>query len=464
MSLPTRLVKQLKETGRELHDRAQSGQAIVIIAFLAIGLIAILGLAIDGGRLLFLRRDVQNTADATAIAAGRAMCQGNPNFLNIGFATAGTNGFDDRGLTSDRNGNEVEINAPPLNPSSPIRPECAGCYLEAIVTAEIPPGFIGLVYGGPLRATGKTISACNQNLSGLDEVGLRAAFGLSDTCEVSITGSDMLIEGGLHGNGQLKIGSAGDIFGPATYWKNLHLPGGLDVTFQPGSGSPNFETLTGLCEPSCFKTPENGGSSGGGGESCGVPVPDAPYKVCDSQPDPLAYNIDDFKPGGQYANAAAAKGEYYTFTDSKCQSKSVEAWLNSLVVGTSLRNGLYYTNCSVEVNQKKLTGNITLVTEATVHLSGGSQNLRPYMLDLLIFANGGTNKCSEKAVQFSGPSNEWWGNIYAPHGQVNFSGSLNSAIIKGCVVGYSVDFSGANNTILCNATNPDTDPGLSIPE
>lgn len=464
MSLVRVLWKRVKDASREAQDRAQSGQAIVIIALVALALIAIMGLAIDGGRLLFLRRDAQNAADAAAIAAGRAMCQNNPNFLNIGLAAAETNGFDDRGLTSDRNGNEVEINAPPLNAGVPISPECVGCYLEAMVTAEIPPSFIGIVYGGPLQATGKAISACNQHLTGEDEVGLRALFGLSDSCEVDITGSDFVVEGGMHSNNQLKYGSAGTVSGPATYTGSLKLPGGLDITFQPGSGSSDFDTLTGLCERSCFSSAPDDGSGGSEGETCDVPESDAPYRTCDTQPDPLAYHIEDFRSGGQYAAAASARGEYYPFIHDKCRSQDVEAWLNSLISGTSLPNGLYYTNCSVDLNQNLLTGNITLVSEDTIHLSGGSQSLKPYMLDLLLFANGGSDKCSEKAVQFSGSSNEWWGNIYAPHGEAKFSGSLNSTTLMGCIVAYDIDFSGSNNVILCNATSPDTTPGLSIVE
>lgn len=457
-----RFVQRLAKTGRASIDRAESGQAIVIIAFVAIGLIAILGLAIDGGRLLFLRRDVQNAADAAAIAAGRAMCQGNPNFMNIGFAAADVNGFDDRGLNPDRSGNEVEIYAPPVNSSTPIRPECQGCYLEAEVTAEIPPSFIGIVYGGPLQATGRTISACNQHLSGLDEIGLRAVFGLSDSCEVSITGSDVTITGGTHSNGQLKFAISGTVAGPSTYWKTLHLPEGQaeDLDFMPGSGSSHFETQTGLCLPSCFKNVEDSG----GGEGCGVPTADTPYKICDAQPDPLAYDINDFRPGGKYANMAASKGEYFSLIDATCQKKTVEAWLESHRVGDDLQAGLYYSNCSVHMNQERLRGTITLVSEESVQLSGGSQKLNPYMLDLLLFANGGTNKCSDKVVNFSGSSNEWNGNIYAPHGQVNFSGSSNHTLVNGCVVGYAVDFSGSESKILCNATEPDTSPGIYLPE
>jgi len=47
------------------------GQALIIMAFAIIALAAVVGLAIDGGRLYELRREVQNGADAAAMAGTR---------------------------------------------------------------------------------------------------------------------------------------------------------------------------------------------------------------------------------------------------------------------------------------------------------------------------------------------------------------------------------------------------------
>ena len=58
------------------HHKAEAGQIIIIIAFLMVAMIAMLGLAIDGGGLLFLQRDVQNAGDAAIVAATYAQCSG----------------------------------------------------------------------------------------------------------------------------------------------------------------------------------------------------------------------------------------------------------------------------------------------------------------------------------------------------------------------------------------------------
>jgi len=51
------------------------GQALVIVALAIVALAAIVGLAIDGGRLYELRRQVQNGADAAAMAGTRELAQ-----------------------------------------------------------------------------------------------------------------------------------------------------------------------------------------------------------------------------------------------------------------------------------------------------------------------------------------------------------------------------------------------------
>jgi len=62
------------------HDNtprgSQSGQALVLVALLMIGLVAVLGLVLDGGNMYLHRRRMQNAADAGAIAGARVFCLG----------------------------------------------------------------------------------------------------------------------------------------------------------------------------------------------------------------------------------------------------------------------------------------------------------------------------------------------------------------------------------------------------
>jgi len=56
-------------------QHTQRGQALVILVFALIALLAILGLAIDGGTFLLERRRMQNAADAAALAGTQKLAQ-----------------------------------------------------------------------------------------------------------------------------------------------------------------------------------------------------------------------------------------------------------------------------------------------------------------------------------------------------------------------------------------------------
>jgi len=88
--------------------QAQSGQAIVVIALMMIALLGMLGLAIDGGGLYFMWRDVRNATDAAVIAASYAKCT-NGDINVAGLNAAATNGFDNNGST-----NTVTVHNPPI--------------------------------------------------------------------------------------------------------------------------------------------------------------------------------------------------------------------------------------------------------------------------------------------------------------------------------------------------------------
>ena len=78
------------------HNRAsESGQTLVIVAVLLLGLVAITALVIDGGNIYLQRRRMQNAADAGALAGVRALA------LDQGYSAAYAAATD---YCSQRNG------------------------------------------------------------------------------------------------------------------------------------------------------------------------------------------------------------------------------------------------------------------------------------------------------------------------------------------------------------------------
>ena len=109
MGYITSFFTRIKQMLRKRQDGSTSGQAIILIGVAAIGLIAVMGLAIDGGRLLFLHREAQTAADAAALAAARSLCEGK-DFELAALGAARANGFD-----NDQTSNWVTVASPPTN-------------------------------------------------------------------------------------------------------------------------------------------------------------------------------------------------------------------------------------------------------------------------------------------------------------------------------------------------------------
>lgn len=57
-------------------DRDEDGQVIVLVAVMMLGLVAVVGLVTDGGLMFTQRRDLQNAADAAALAGAMQIDEG----------------------------------------------------------------------------------------------------------------------------------------------------------------------------------------------------------------------------------------------------------------------------------------------------------------------------------------------------------------------------------------------------
>jgi len=76
------------------NKRSERGQALILIVFGIIGLIAITGLTIDGGIAYSDRRNAQNAADSAALAAALAHARGQ-NLMTAAQTVASSNGYTD---------------------------------------------------------------------------------------------------------------------------------------------------------------------------------------------------------------------------------------------------------------------------------------------------------------------------------------------------------------------------------
>jgi hypothetical protein len=392
----------------------QSGQAIVIIALVMVGMLGALGLAIDGGGLMFLYRDIQNATDAAVVAATYARCT---NATPAGVISAGMQAAADNGFNNDGVTNWVTVSNPP-----PAGSQRAGNidYVEVTIRAHKPSYFIQLVYPQALEVTNGSTGHCRPPFNPT-EVG--AVFGISTTCDqpatVNFQGADLQIIGGVHSNRDLKFnGSDQVVDGAGTY------VGGAQ-----------------------------GGATFTGGTS----------RVT-TRPDPLtsyfARNV--FDAGGRVYERALARSMQLR------GDASLIHVINGNLTSSNLE-GYYVVSGNVDVKNAVFgPAGATIVANGTVDLHTTLE--ANYFVDGLLLYSGASGGCNGQGViSFSGPNGNGGGGngnsnrvcgpgvtpdptrqlmrgvIYAPNGGINFS--VPRANMVGALVAQFVSSSAARSCI-----------------
>lgn len=378
----------------------------MLVAAIMVGLIGALGLAIDGGGLLFLYRDIQNATDAAIVAATYARCTGatSDGVIAAGMSAAADNGFD-----NNRVDNWVTVDNPPppgVVPSG-VTPDN---YVQVTIRASKPSYFIQLVYPGPLEVTNGSVGNCRP---AFDPASVGAMFGISQTCNNTVdwTGSYSSVEGGVHSNNDIHVGASG---------------GGMYV-------QPPISAVGPVQDP--------------GGYMPGAVSPVAP------RPDPLAthFRVVDFAPGGQYTDVGIYHSILSTADDSDFKPNRTWQPRNGRVL-----EGLYYVDGDVSIGNRVQFGpaGITIVATGSIVFNGVDYAIRYYTMGFLLIAGEDTGNCGANAITVSGSDigdeiancddigpEYWYGVIYAPRGGVGFSSS--DMRMVGAIVADTINRSGA---------------------
>jgi len=131
--------------------KTERGQALILIVFAIVGLIAMTGLTVDGGMAYSDRRQAQNAADTAAFAAARAKIRNEP-WKMAGTILAAENGYTDLdstiGTESDFVNVEVYGCEEPAATCEGIEPGKEDEYLQVKITSTINTTF-GRIVGIP---------------------------------------------------------------------------------------------------------------------------------------------------------------------------------------------------------------------------------------------------------------------------------------------------------------------------
>ena len=237
----------------------EKGQALILMALAAVGLLAITGLVIDGGAKFSDRRHAQNAADTAVMAAALSLANGNTGFCGSGqqwqcdaLGIANTNGYDRNlvtnlvwvGKCSDPRNDLANY---PLRYGSPV--DCGSAY-------EGNTGYVQVVIRSYVNTTFARVIGITQTQNTVSAVALTKEGGplVNNASIVSINPSPNC------GNGSVNVGGNGTI--------NL-TGGGIFV---------NSNASCGYSQTSCSVTLNiSGGSISSAGspiiQSCGTPAP-----------------------------------------------------------------------------------------------------------------------------------------------------------------------------------------------
>jgi hypothetical protein len=123
------------------QNRGESGQAIVLLALIMVGLLGFAGLALDGGNLYTEQRRAQAAADNAVMAAAYSMMKNTTSFdalRGVALGAAAVNRYN-----NDRTANWVEFHRPPVQGPYTGNND----YLEVVITQTVPTALVHLVFG-----------------------------------------------------------------------------------------------------------------------------------------------------------------------------------------------------------------------------------------------------------------------------------------------------------------------------
>ncbi len=242
------------------------GQSLILLALSLVGLLAMAGLGIDGGRLFSAKRRAQNAADAAAMAAALVIAQQQDGVVSAAdiqqakaaaIQRAADNGFS---LPAD---------------DVTITPKDDYYYVDVHLSVAIPPTLIGVVYHGPLaaQAAAQVRVRPHQNIA----YGYAVAATNPHRCntiKISISDSVTVESGGMFSNSDAtarrtcyaiyKTGS-GDVRADTirTVATGVHVykeVGSGSISPIPQGGYPPM-TLPTLPEPACTGPSRSDGGS-----------------------------------------------------------------------------------------------------------------------------------------------------------------------------------------------------------
>lgn len=413
------------------RHRRESGQAIVLMALMMVGLLAATGLAVDGGGMFFLWRDIRNASDAAVLASAFARCAGKnqtneatliANVKKAGLDAARINGFDDESAEPEDTLPDVVIDYPLSNPEAianlPVGANLKN-YVGVSIAAEKQKYFIQIVYPGPLTVSTYAVGNCKPRIDPAEVGGMRA---LGTDCSdgkgaINFTGSQQELRSDFHSNSSIKFaGSDTLLYGSFTY-----VTAKADNPVSYPDDDPEDYIKSGL--------------------------PGTNTQVTAPVENPLELDIEMFGPGSEFEAELKAYGGgtgLYTYVNGDLNEQNGDV------------EGFYFVEGSADIDHANIgMKGVTIVARGPISAKQTNplnpEGLKYYSEDdttgtggrgMLFITTSSTGTCTASGgIDFNGPEFTTKGLLYAPNTTITYSFARGK--FYGAMIALSLDFSGA---------------------
>src|SRR5713101_3161182 len=327
---------------RTRATRAESGQALALLAIFLIAMAGLLGLGVDGGSLYLTRRGMQNAADAAALAGARVMATGDNSGADIRAAIetyAGANYVANpaQNVTAYYT-NDGGVRVGTVTASGTAPASAAG--VEVIATRQAPTIFLPILGINSLKASaiagarakpatgsgpGYSIFAIDPNQRNGSKV-------------IDWSGTGWTVSGTVHSNSDVNMsGNSNTINGTVEDVTGASPTGLKSNTLNPKANNPVQSTVL---------------------------------------PDPVNKTLADYYQG------TTSTATYHYINGSTN--------LSSYVTNGVLAPGVYYVNGNINFATSLSTtvaSTVTLVATGSLNISSPNMNFIPYTNGLVFFAN-----------------------------------------------------------------------------
>lgn len=427
------------------------GQALVIITFAIIGLIAMTALLVDGGNAYSNRRHAQNAADTAALAAARAKVRQEP-WKDAALSIAAANDFTDPFSDNTSSNTLVNVEVYGCEENKPLYANCGETegndeYLEVVITSVVDTFFAPVI--GIQQVTNRVKAIARAKPTFVDSALLNNAMvSLMTGCKpagwshdpFTISGSSTSIVGGsgvfinsscdnaLNQNGSATMEAE---YGVCVVGTSNVAPGSVDPPPVSNCGTPLAYPPVVLPNPSCDTNGD------------GTIDPSEEGTIIQTSSNPIIYTASPGYYGGDFPNTSPSgelimqKGVYCIDDDFQLNSQ----WN----LTTDANNNGEFDPYSEGVLIMVENGGITLNGSSTIDLhalSSEDPNIPEDLQNLLFFMPLG----NDSTLNMNGASgSEFTGSIWAPSSHCSLEGNNTSYDVNSQLLCFSISLSGSAN-------------------